>query len=115
MKYDVHDDKFFYDIINNKKYADTVILLDFWSLRCEYCRIAAPAVDYIHSLFSDKLILLKIECERFPYIVSEFNVRALPIQHLLIGNKKMKEYTGVVTITEKISEIEKDIKKFIKV
>ncbi len=107
MIYDLQSQAFFYELLKGAN----IILADFWSRRCEHCRLTAPAVDYIHSQYADEITLLKIEIEKFPYLASKYKISALPIQLLFKGGEKIKEYAGVETMDMKISEIAADIEK----
>lgn len=112
MKYDLQNTSFFNELIDRENSENAFLLVDFWSRRCEYCRISAPAVDFVHNNYSGKLVLLKVEIEKFPYIASRLNIRALPAQFLYKGGKKMKEYVGIESIEKRIADIEEDINYF---
>ena len=111
MQYDLKETDFFYESIDRANRENKVLLVDFWSRRCEYCRISAPAVDFVHKKYQEKVALLKVEIEKFPYIASRLNIRVLPTQILYKGGKKIKEYFGVESIERKIADIEEDIKE----
>ena len=83
--------------------------MDFWSNRCEYCRISAPAVSFIDSEFEQTIITLKIEAERFPYLVSKYNITELPTQIIFYDNNIHCRFRGIGSVENRINDIKKEI------
>ena len=54
------------------------VAIEFWSFRCEECRMMAPIVSQIAQEFSGKLRVFKVNVDDNPRVVSEYAVPLVP-------------------------------------
>lgn len=70
------------------------VLVDFWSARCETCRLNAAVADSLRLEFGEAMVLAKVNVEACPYTVAEQQVALVPCLMLFKDGRRVAEYPG---------------------
>ncbi len=54
------------------------VLVDFYTEWCGPCRMLAPILDQVETVKKDQVFFCKLDGDKFPEILSEYNVSAFP-------------------------------------
>jgi thioredoxin 2 len=69
------DPTLFDEVIHN---VPVPVLVDFWAEWCAPCRAAAPEVSRIAVDMAGKVLVLKVDTEKYPQLAVRFNVSGIP-------------------------------------
>lgn len=59
-------------------HADKPVLLDFWAVWCNPCRMAAPILEQVAADTEGTVTVGKINIEEEPELVSQFGITSVP-------------------------------------
>lgn len=88
------DDENYEKIISD---SQKLVLIDFWTTRCDSCRFNAPIVHEISKELSDKVLVCKMNVDSSPYAVGKLDVHTVPSVWILKDGKIIARLDGVVT------------------
>lgn len=71
---DVTDADFEKDVVN----SELPVLVDFWAPWCGPCKMIAPLLKEIASVYADKLKICKLNVDENNEVAGKFNVRGIP-------------------------------------
>lgn len=54
------------------------VLVDFWATWCGPCRVMAPELEKIAGSHAGKVLVAKVDTDRFPELARRYSVEALP-------------------------------------
>ena len=76
--------------------SETPVLVDFYAHWCGPCRIMAQILDIVKSQLGDKLMVVKIDTEKYPQIASQWQIEALPTVILFKNGQPADRIEGVL-------------------
>ncbi|CAA7396896.1 unnamed protein product [Spirodela intermedia] len=65
----------FDDLVEN---SDKPVLVDFYATWCGPCQFMVPILDEVSTELKDKLVVVKVDTEKYPDIANRYGVEALP-------------------------------------
>ena len=81
------------------------VLIDFWAEWCGPCKLLIPTIEKIASDYKDKVIVGKINVDKYPSLAADYNVRGIPnllifhsgkVQEQLVGNVPEKQIVEIL-------------------
>lgn len=81
-------------LIEYQANADTPILLDLWAPWCVPCRALAPTLERLAEEAGDKLIVLKVDVDKYPAVRERYAVRGIPTMILFKGETERARLSG---------------------
>ena len=80
-------------------------VVEFWSLRCEACRIMAPVVSQIAEHFDSRLPVFKVNADDNPRMVSKYRVPLVPYLILFCYGEPIARFAEQWSIEDIESEL----------
>jgi thioredoxin len=81
------------------------ILIDFWAPWCAPCRAMKPILDEVSKKLEGKVRVAKVNVDEEPQIASAFSVRSIPTCHLMLREKSLGSFVGVIPAPELVSKV----------
>ena len=86
--------------------STTPVLVDFWAVWCNPCKLVAPILDEISESHGDKIRIVKLNVDENPATAARFGVTSIPTMNVykagqlvgraLAGNTKALTRYGIV-------------------
>jgi thioredoxin 1 len=74
--------------------SDTPVLVDFWAVWCQPCKVIAPVVDSIAAKYKGKLKVAKMDVDQHQMIPQQFGIRSIPTLLLFKGGRVVDTVVG---------------------
>ena len=58
--------------------SDTPVLVDFWAVWCQPCKVIAPVVDSLATRYKGKLKVAKMDVDQHQAVPQQFGIRSIP-------------------------------------
>ncbi len=81
----------FYELIE----GDTPVMVDFYADWCRPCRIQGPIVEELATEMPGKVIVAKLDVDKFPRISSKYEVTGIPSIILFNNGKQIWKKVGL--------------------
>ncbi len=89
------------EAVTSKEFDEKVIkstvpvLVDFWAVWCNPCRMIAPHVDAVAEEFQGKAKVMKVNVDDEQEIAAKYNIRSIPTLLFFKDGKVVQEIIGV--------------------
>lgn len=87
----VEDSESFYKLID----GDTPVLVDFFATWCRPCRVQDPILGEISIELDKKVIIAKVDVDKFPRISSKYEVSGIPCLIYFDNGKELWRKIGL--------------------
>jgi len=84
------------------------VVADFWAEWCGPCKMIAPVLKDLASVYKDRLKVAKIDVDQEPELASQFNIVSIPTLLFFNKGQVVKQQIGAVP-RQALEKIIKDI------
>ena len=77
--------------------AEQPVLAYFWAPWCGPCRLMAPIVDSLASVYGDRLKIVKLEVDPNPESVSKYQVEGVPAFRMFRSGEMVEAKEGAIS------------------
>jgi thioredoxin 1 len=88
--------------------SDLPVLVDFWAVWCQPCKVIAPAVDALAAKYKGKLKVGKMDVDQHQLYPQQYGIRSIPTLLLFKGGKVVDMIVG----TDK-AKLEESVRKVV--
>jgi len=88
--------------------TDKPVMIDFWAEWCGPCRMIAPIVEDLSTVYDGKVVILKCDVDENPEIALKFGIKNIPTLVFLKNGELVDKLVGAVQrskITEKLDAL----------
>ena len=89
--------------------ANKPVLVDFWAPWCGPCKMISPILEQLQTLYTDKLIIVKINVDDNKEMASQFNVRGIPTLLLFNHGQLLDTHVGMASLQDLKAFVEKHV------
>jgi len=70
-------------IVTDENYSEVLsgdkpVVLDFWAEWCGPCRMVAPIIDDLATVYNDRVVIGKVDVDENNEVVNKFGIRNIP-------------------------------------
>lgn len=80
--------------------ADVPVVVDFYADWCGPCKVTAPILDDLAQRHQGKLLVLKVDTDRWPELSRQHGVRGIPTLLVFDGGREVRRHVGVASLAE---------------
>ncbi len=74
--------------------SDTPVLVDFWAVWCQPCKVISPVVDSLATRYKGKLKVGKMDVDQHQAVPQQFGIRSIPTLLLFKGGRVVDTVVG---------------------
>jgi thioredoxin 1 len=86
--------------------ADVPVLIDFWAVWCNPCKIVAPIVEQIATEYSGKLKVGKLDVDNNRQTAMNYGIRSIPTLLVFNRGKVVAQIIGAASKTHLLEKLE---------
>jgi len=90
--------------------SDKPVLVDFYATWCGPCQFMAPVLNEVGSQLKDKILVVKVDTEKYPSIADKYRIEALPTFIIFKDGEPYDRFEGALTVDQLIQRIENSLK-----
>jgi thioredoxin len=85
--------------------SDLPVLVDFYATWCGPCQMMAPILDQVGGQLKDKLMVVKIDSDKYEDLASQHHIYALPTLVLFKNGAEVDRIEGVIQAAQLIERV----------
>ena len=82
------------------------VLVDFWADWCVPCKAVAPILEELASKYDGKLIIGKVNVDKYPRVAAGLGVRSIPTTVVFSGGEEKERLVGAYSKVQIMKTIE---------
>ncbi len=82
------------------------VLVDFWADWCVPCKAVAPILEELASKYDGKLIIGKVNVDKYPRVAAGLGVRSIPTMVVFSGGEEKERLVGAYSKAQIMKTIE---------
>ena len=86
------------------------VFVDFWAPWCGPCRSVAPEIERLAVLMGDEALIVKVDTEALPEVVSEHRIQSIPTFVLFHRGSEVARTSGAMSANRLKSFIQQSIR-----
>ena len=71
------------------------VVVDFWAEWCMPCRMLAPTIDEIASIYNGKVKVGKVDVDKHQQVSVDYKITAIPTVLIFKGGELKKKFVGM--------------------
>ena len=76
--------------------SDKPVVVDFWAEWCGPCKMIAPILEEVSSIYKEKIDIVKMNVDENPKTPSSFGIRGIPTLMMFKGGSLIDTKVGVL-------------------
>ncbi len=88
--------------------SDVPVLVDFWAVWCNPCKMIAPTLDAVAADFAGRAKVLKVNVDEEQDVAQKYNIRSIPTLLFFKDGKVTDQVVGVQSkqvISDKLQKL----------
>ncbi|HSF72747.1 MAG TPA: thioredoxin [Microcoleus sp.] len=86
--------------------SDLPVLVDFYATWCGPCQMMAPILEQVSGQMKDKLMVVKIDTDKYEQLASQYHIYALPTLVLFKNGAEVDRIEGVMQAAQLIDRVQ---------
>ncbi|EGK86042.1 thioredoxin [Microcoleus sp. MON1_C1] len=86
--------------------SDLPVLVDFYATWCGPCQMMAPILEQVSGQMKDKLMVVKIDTDKYEHLASQHHIYALPTLVLFKNGAEVDRIEGVMQPAQLIDRLQ---------
>ncbi len=80
--------------------AGVPVLVDFYADWCGPCKVTAPMLDELAHRHQGRVLVLKVDTDRFPELAQQHGIRGIPTLLLFDEGREVRRHVGAATLAQ---------------
>ena len=85
--------------------SDLPVLVDFYATWCGPCQMMVPILEQVSGQTKDKLMVVKIDTDKYEHLASQYRIYALPTLVLFKNGAEVDRIEGVMQPAQLIDRL----------
>lgn len=86
--------------------SDLPVLVDFYATWCGPCQMMVPILEQVSGQMKDKLMVVKIDTDKYEHLASQHHIYALPTLVLFKNGAEVDRIEGVMQAAQLIDRVQ---------
>ncbi|MBK1989178.1 thioredoxin [Sphaerospermopsis aphanizomenoides BCCUSP55] len=85
--------------------SDVPVLVDFYADWCGPCKMMGPILEQVNAQLQDRLIIVKIDTEKYTGLANQYHIEALPTLVLFKNGQPVDRIEGVLQAPQLVQHL----------
>ncbi len=86
--------------------AEVPVLVDFYATWCGPCQMMAPILEQVGAALQGKVMVVKIDTDRYPDLASQYAIEALPTLVLFKDGQPAQRFEGLLPAEQLVPQLQ---------